>query len=91
MAWNSYSSRSIAAPHVAGAWAILRHAIPHTTVDHIEGLFDINGPDITHNATARKLLDVTAALAGKDTIPPPDGVVCFPILSSNGNASIICL
>lgn len=64
---------SQAAPHVAGAAAVLRSAFPDASVDFIEGRLTRTGPVIpSKNSIARpRRLDLYAALADQTNRPAP--------------------
>jgi len=47
--FESFSGTSMAAPHVAGAWAVLRQAVPGASVDTILGAFRSTGLPIADN------------------------------------------
>jgi subtilisin family serine protease len=57
-----FDGTSMAAPHVAGAWAVIRHALPNATVNQIEAAFKQVGPAISHNGVSRRRIDIRAAL-----------------------------
>jgi hypothetical protein len=61
----------MAAPHVAGAWAVLKHAKPQASVTELETLLKSVGPNVTsrNGAVVRKRLDLRAALPNA-VIPP---------------------
>jgi subtilisin family serine protease len=64
---NSYSTfegTSMAAPHVAGAWAAFRQAAPDASVDELLGVVKSQGPNITswNGLWVFRRLDVTSSL-----------------------------
>jgi subtilisin family serine protease len=75
------SGTSQAAPHVAGALAVLRAAFPSETANQIATRATGSGPMITdtRNNVARRRLDLQAALGGggtaSDTTPPTGSVL----------------
>jgi len=71
---------SFAAPHVAGAWAVLRQASPNSSVDQIEGVLKSSGPTITKGDVTRRRLNVTAALDNLAPIRSGNGANIAPIL-----------
>lgn len=58
----SGTGTSLAAPHVAGAWAVLRHADPTLSVNAIQSLLASNGPVVTQNTVSRRRVEVAAVL-----------------------------
>ncbi len=61
--FETYRGTSMAAPHVAGAFAVLRHAKPTATVNEIEGVFKSVGPVVTSaSGYARRRLDISTAI-----------------------------
>ncbi|GAA0618390.1 S8 family serine peptidase [Kribbella sandramycini] len=76
-AWANLSGTSMAAPHVAGAYAALRHAYPNATAATLLGYLRDTGVDITYatsgttNATTPRI-DLLAALQ-EGNAPPTIG------------------
>ncbi len=90
------SGTSMAAPHVAGAFAVIRHAAPDATLDSIETLLKTYGPNIHRVGTVPSLdrtrLDISAALNNLgDLGVVADDQLCFPVKTSNGKVAVICL
>jgi subtilisin family serine protease len=67
------SGTSMAAPHVAGAWAILKEAFPTASVSEVLTAFQNTGPLIEVRSSPTEYLpriDVAAALAAVIVTPP---------------------
>ncbi|MEO0367952.1 MAG: S8 family serine peptidase [Pseudomonadota bacterium] len=62
--FESYNGTSMAAPHVAGAFAVLKQAAPNASISEIEAVLKSVGPNIQlpSQSFSRRRLDVTAAL-----------------------------
>lgn len=60
--FNVGTGTSLAAPHVAGALAVMRHADPSLSVNQALGLLKNHGPVVEQNAISRRRLDVTSIL-----------------------------
>ncbi len=60
--FENFNGTSMAAPHVAGGFAIVKAASPSLTVDQIEGAFKSVGPDVVSSGVERKRLSITNAL-----------------------------
>ncbi len=69
---------SLAAPHVAGAWAVIRHAAPSMSVAAVKNLLQIKGPLLTQNAVSRRRLDLSGALETIDPDSQSSGVSFLP-------------
>ena len=66
---------SMAAPHVAGAIAVLRSAQPTATLDEIEHAFDLTGNYVSMPSWTWEtpIIDVDDAIGALGTTPPPLG------------------
>ena len=60
--YASWNGTSMATPHVAGAWAVLKQRFPAYTVDQIENAFDGSGVTVTQGSISRQRIDITEAL-----------------------------
>jgi Subtilase family len=61
--FESWDGTSAAAPHVAGAWAVMRQKYSSRSVDDIETAFKASGVTITSFGISRQRIDVDQALA----------------------------
>ncbi len=80
--FTTMQGTSMAAPHVAGAWAVLKHASPEASVMELENLLESVGPTITsrNGLVKRKRLDIREALPASGATVPP---LLLPLLLSN--------
>ena len=60
--FSTGTGTSLAAPHVAGAWAVIRHAAPTMSVNAVTNLLKSVGPTITQNNISRRRINITSAL-----------------------------
>lgn len=58
-----FSGTSMAAPHVAGAFAVIRQALPDASVDQILSVLKAVGPNVIEAGISRRRLDVRSALS----------------------------
>ncbi|MCA1586625.1 MAG: S8 family serine peptidase, partial [Acidobacteria bacterium] len=80
------SGTSMAAPHVAGAWALLKQLVPGASVSTILGALRGTGVTVTDSFRSypRIVLD-RAALALNGGVPPPPSPPLNPSVLTNGN------
>jgi len=71
-AYRNESGTSMAAPHVAGAFAAIRSRLPNATVQQIQNALFLYSVPVTHSGRTQRRIDVAAALRGLgvDTRPP---------------------
>ncbi len=62
--YANFAGTSMAAPHVAGAWALMRQANPEATVDDVLDMLQATGTPVTdHAGLQQRRINVDAALA----------------------------
>ncbi|MGI8925974.1 MAG: S8 family serine peptidase [Tepidiformaceae bacterium] len=91
---NGYSGTSMAAPHAAGAIAVLAAALPTANAAALEAALTGGGPGILdiRNGVTKNRLDVCAAVAallgtaGCGSPPPPPPAGCYQLSLSNAGA-----
>lgn len=70
-AYESFNGTSMAAPHVAGAFALLREERPGDSVDTLEGLLEDTGVDVTYGSGGGQVttprIDLAAALPQEES------------------------
>ncbi|MEU5214669.1 proprotein convertase P-domain-containing protein [Streptomyces sp. NPDC020807] len=69
--YASKNGTSMAAPHVAGAFAVLRQTFPTKTVAELEALLKSTGTPITYTGATTPRIDLNAAVGGTGGTPPP--------------------
>ena len=60
--FEEFNGTSMAAPHVAGAYAIFKHAMPDQTVFVFESVIKNSGPVVSHSGVNRRRLDISDVL-----------------------------
>ncbi|MDO0914526.1 proprotein convertase P-domain-containing protein [Streptomyces sp. DT2A-34] len=70
--YASKNGTSMAAPHVAGAFAILREAFPAKSVGELESLLETSGKAITYTGATTPRIDIGKALGGTQPEPEPE-------------------
>jgi subtilisin family serine protease len=70
ISYASNNGTSMAAPHVAGAFAVLKHKNNDWTVDDIENLLKSTGVAVTRAGITKPRIDLLAALSGKPLSAP---------------------
>ena len=58
---ETYNGTSMAAPHIAGAFAVYRHLKPSATVSQIENAMESTGVNITRSGVTKPRIDMLAA------------------------------
>ncbi len=72
------SGTSMAAPHVAGAFTLLRECVLHTTVASVEASLDATGVNVTRNGVTRKrinVLDAATSTVNNNDFASPEAFV----------------
>lgn len=88
-AYASYNGTSMAAPHVAGAFAVLKQAYPRASVSELESLLESTGKTISYAgaSTPRIRLDLSARITDFDCDDIGDTVVGDPKATVGGDAN----
>lgn len=78
--FETWSGTSMASPHVAGAWAILKQRAPTASVTQILDALTSTGLAVTdaRNKIVTPLIKVDAALAALGSVGPPPAVPAAP-------------
>ncbi|MGW0551505.1 proprotein convertase P-domain-containing protein [Streptomyces altiplanensis] len=71
--YDSMDGTSMAAPHVAGAFAVLRQKYPAKSITELETLLKSTGTTVTDTDTGISVprIDIGKAIGGADPTPPP--------------------
>ena len=73
---------SMAAPHVAGAFAVIKAQNTALTVDQIENAFKSVGPNVTHAGVSRRRIAILEALSLLGLVDArPSSLVIAPVLA----------
>ncbi|MBZ0285120.1 MAG: S8 family serine peptidase [Anaerolineae bacterium] len=84
-AMASLGGTSMAAPHVAGAWAVLKQAAPSASIDTILNALKNTGIPLTdpRNSIVTPRIQVeaaAAALTGQPVFPPTNDLLAYPVV-----------
>lgn len=92
-AYGQGSGTSFSAPHVAGAWAVIKHKSPTSSVATIESLFKSRGPVIYQSGQSNRRIDVSQVLSLLDNNSggASDDSLVFPIRTKDGKVVMIML
>ncbi|MFI9122644.1 S8 family serine peptidase [Streptomyces bikiniensis] len=75
--YASKNGTSMAAPHVAGAFAVLKQAYPTKSVADLTALLKNSGRSIVYTGATTSRIDLGAALGGGGNPPRPSGMTDF--------------
>ncbi|MFI9340337.1 proprotein convertase P-domain-containing protein [Streptomyces sp. NPDC052773] len=70
--YGSKNGTSMAAPHVAGAYAVLREAFPAKSVAELETLLESSGKAVTYTGATTPRIDLGQALGSAQPEPQPE-------------------
>ncbi len=79
-----YNGTSMAAPHVAGAWAILKQAAPGASVTHVLNALQSTGAAIPDGALTHARINVNAARTALVGISEAPGAPGAPLITGAG-------
>jgi subtilisin family serine protease len=65
-----FNGTSMATPHVAGAWALMKQARPNATVDEVRDAFSITGVDVTRAGVTKPRINVFRAVNRLENVVP---------------------
>ncbi|WP_333830182.1 S8 family serine peptidase [Pararhodobacter sp.] len=85
-AYESYNGTSMATPHVAGAFAALRSAVPGASVDQILAALQSTGTPITAGGVTRGRINVDLALGVLNGARPTNTNLTGPASSTPGQS-----
>jgi subtilisin family serine protease len=68
--YANYNGTSMATPHVAGAWAVMRQKLPGASVDTILSALQSSGASITNSGFTKPRLKLDSALSALPTATP---------------------
>ncbi|MEU7564268.1 S8 family serine peptidase [Streptomyces eurythermus] len=75
--YASKNGTSMAAPHVTGAFAVLKQAFPTKSIADLTALLKSSGRGITYTGATTPRIDLGTALSGGGTAPKPAGMTDF--------------
>ncbi len=99
---NTYTSKSgtsMAAPHVAGSFAVLREAAPNVTLDQIEFILKQTGQSVvSQSGLVRRRINLTDAVRELTVSNSGSAIakayaessICIPVIKQDGNILTIC-
>jgi len=70
LTWDEYDGTSMASPHVAGAWALLKSVKPTASIADIKDALTTQGVSLTIRGITKPRIDVLAAAQYLDNTPP---------------------
>jgi subtilisin family serine protease len=81
--WGNWDGTSMAAPHVAGAWALLKSKLPSATVNQVLSALTTTGLSVTDSRNGVTKPRIRVNLAANALVPPSGSSIFLPIALNN--------